>query len=94
MSPGRQFQRVVVPFCMVREQEVKPVPTQIGMCLFFWIKTCWNRQITIGSVIHFVLLGCDLGTEINPILYTKKEWEGYSFTPFYENVSREGIILV
>ena len=42
----------------------------------------------------FVLLGCDLGTEINPILYTKKEWEGYSFTPFYENVSREGIILV
>ena len=42
----------------------------------------------------FVLLGCDLGTEINPILYTKKEWEGYSFTLFYENVSREGIILV
>jgi uncharacterized protein len=42
----------------------------------------------------FVLLGCDLGAEINPILYTKKEWDSYSFTPFYENVSRDGIALV
>ena len=41
----------------------------------------------------FVLLGCDLGEEINPIMYTKKEWEGYRNTPFYENVSREGINL-
>jgi uncharacterized protein len=41
----------------------------------------------------FVLLGCDLGTEINPILYTQKEWESYSFTPFYENVNRDGIVL-
>ena len=41
----------------------------------------------------FVLLGCDLGTEINPILYTKKEWESYNFTPFYENVNRDGISL-
>lgn len=29
----------------------------------------------------FVLLGCDLGTEIN-------------FTPFYENVNRDGISLI
>lgn len=42
----------------------------------------------------FVLLGCDLCTEINPILYTKKEWESYYFTPFYENVNRDGIVLV
>jgi len=42
----------------------------------------------------FVLLGCDLGTEINPILYTKKEWDFYSFTPFYENVKKDGISLV
>lgn len=42
----------------------------------------------------FVLLGCDLGEEINPILYTKKEWESYNFTPFYENVNRDGITLV
>lgn len=42
----------------------------------------------------FVLLGCELGEEINPILYTAKEWKGYHFTPFYENVTREGIKLV
>ena len=39
----------------------------------------------------FVLLGCDLGEEINPIMYTQKEWESYNVTPFYENVQRDGI---
>ena len=42
----------------------------------------------------FVLLGCDIGEEINPILYTRKEWDAYHFTPFYENVTREGINLI
>lgn len=42
----------------------------------------------------FVLLGCELGEEINPILYTAKEWNGYNFTPFHENVVRDGIRLV
>ena len=42
----------------------------------------------------FVLLGCDLGQEINPIMYTKKEWESYRITPFYENVLRDGIDMV
>lgn len=42
----------------------------------------------------FVLLGCEIGEEINPILYTQKEWEGYNITPFYENVSHDGIRLV
>lgn len=42
----------------------------------------------------FVLLGCDIGQEINPIMYTTKEWESYRITPFYENVTRDGIVLV
>ena len=42
----------------------------------------------------FVLLGCNLGQEINPIMYTKKEWESYRITPFYENVLRDGIDMV
>lgn len=42
----------------------------------------------------FVLLGCDMGEEINPILYTTKEWEAYKITPFHENVTREGIELI
>lgn len=42
----------------------------------------------------FVLLGCDLNETINPMLYTQKEWESYKITPFYENVTREGISLL
>ena len=42
----------------------------------------------------FILLGCDIGEAINPIMYTKKEWESYKITPFYENVTRDSINLV
>ena len=38
-------------------------------------------------------LGWDLGAEINPIMYTKKEWETSRITPFYHNVERDAIIL-
>ena len=41
-----------------------------------------------------VLLGCEMREEINPIMYTRKEWEAYHFTPFYENVTHEGINLL
>ena len=41
----------------------------------------------------FVLLGCELGQEINPILYTRKEWDMYHGTPFSHNVERDGILL-
>lgn len=41
----------------------------------------------------FVVLGSDLGEQINPILYTSNEWESYKITPFYENVVRDGIVL-
>lgn len=38
-----------------------------------------------------VLFGWDNGIEINPVLYTKKEWNAYHNTPFYENVTRDGM---
>ena len=38
-------------------------------------------------------LGWELGTDINPIMYTKKEWEANHITPFYHNVEREAIAL-
>lgn len=41
-----------------------------------------------------VLLGCEMEEEINPILYTSKEWQSYIATPFYENVVTEGINLL
>ena len=42
----------------------------------------------------FVLLGCELGEEINPIMYTAKEWLSYHATPFYENVLQDAVNLL
>ena len=42
----------------------------------------------------FVLLGCHLRVEINPIMYTAKEWKSYQATPFYENVEQDAINLL
>ena len=33
------------------------------------------------------------GGQISPIIYTKNEWNKYSFTPFYKNVEQDGIVL-
>ena len=40
-----------------------------------------------------VYLGWDINEEINPIMYTKNEWQQYDFTPFYENVNHDGIAI-
>lgn len=38
-----------------------------------------------------VMLGWDMNVEINPVLYTKNEWETYKDTPFHDNVIHDGI---
>ena len=38
-------------------------------------------------------LGWDFGETVNTILYTKEEWNRDVASPFYENVTREGIRL-
>lgn len=38
-------------------------------------------------------LGWETGEEINPIMYTKKQWQDSSFTPFYKNVEKDKILL-
>lgn len=39
-------------------------------------------------------LGWRLKECINPVMYTLKVWMKYSFSPFYHNVTNEGIILL
>ena len=39
----------------------------------------------------FTMLGWDIQELILPILYTKAEWNSYSFTPFYKNVEHDKI---
>ena len=38
-------------------------------------------------------VGWDNGEIINTVIYTVKDWQQNSFTPFYKNVMKEGILL-
>ena len=38
-------------------------------------------------------LGWDIDEIINPVLFSKKEWEENHFTQFNHNVTREGIMI-
>ena len=39
----------------------------------------------------FMELGYNVNAEINPIIYTQKEWDKRKFTLFHHNVEKEGI---
>jgi predicted nucleotidyltransferase len=44
-------------------------------------------------VFAMMQLGWELNADINPVVYTNKDWAKRSFTPFYKNVTKDGIIL-
>lgn len=50
-------------------------------------------SLTENTTITYplVMLGWTYGVEINPILYTRQEWNANRNTPFHENVERDGI---
>ena len=39
-------------------------------------------------------LGWEIGEDLNPSLYTKKQWSSWSFLPYYKNVERDKIVLL
>ena len=41
----------------------------------------------------FQELGWDIDAMVSPIVYTKRDWERSSFTPFYKNVMQDRIKL-
>lgn len=41
-----------------------------------------------------VMLGAELDQEISPQIYTKKQWEAMSFTPFYKNVEQDKKVIL
>lgn len=47
-----------------------------------------------GICYDLTNLGWELGEMIIPVLYTKKEWEAFSYSPFYKNVQTDGIVLI
>lgn len=47
-----------------------------------------------GIGYPFRCLGWDIDEEINPQVYSQKEWSDYSYTPFYKNVEQDKIVLL
>ena len=43
---------------------------------------------------YFRELGWDLGVEISPHLYSKQQWQEWTFLPYYKNVERDKIVLI
>jgi predicted nucleotidyltransferase len=39
-------------------------------------------------------LGWSIKECINPVMYTLKDWIKYNFTPFYHNVTEEGVAIL
>jgi len=39
-------------------------------------------------------LGWEIGEELNPSLYTKQQWNSWSYLPYYKNVEKDKIVLL
>ena len=39
-------------------------------------------------------LGWNIGEEISPHVYTKKQWGEWTFLPYYKNVERDKMVLI
>lgn len=54
-------------------------------------KHCIDFQERGSLTLPLYMLGAELGIEINPVLFTDGEWQNRIFTPFFKNVTTDGI---
>ena len=47
-----------------------------------------------SAAYELCLMGYDNNVEINPHIYQKNKWKGWSFTPFYKNVEQDKVVLI
>ena len=47
-----------------------------------------------GYAYPFRELGWEIGEELNPSLYTKKQWKSWTYLPYYKNVEQDKIVLL
>ena len=52
-----------------------------------------NNEDFDKMAFPFIELGWQMGTSINPIIYSYNDWEKRQLTPFYHNVKEDGIVL-
>ena len=47
-----------------------------------------------GVVYPFRQLGWEVGEEVNPTLYTKQQWNSWTYLPYYKNVEKDKIVII
>lgn len=55
-----------------------------------------KQTLTTGDynlAYPFRELGWNINEEISPQVYSRKEWNNFSYTPFYKNVEQDKIVL-
>jgi len=52
-----------------------------------------NNQDFDDVAFPLVELGWEIGAMINPIVYSLGDWKKREFTPFYNNVKQDGVLL-
>lgn len=47
-----------------------------------------------GVVYPLREFGWEIGEEVNPTLYTKQQWNSWTYLPYYKNVERDKIVII
>ena len=47
-----------------------------------------------GVAYPFRELGWSIGEEISPTLYAKRQWDTWTYLPFYKNVEKDKVVLL
>ena len=62
--------------------------------LLILLKNRHPNEDVFGSYAYpFVELGWEYGTYFSPKIYTYSEWDERKGSPFYENISKEGVVI-
>lgn len=82
------------PYCTVRKQEMKHVLTATSTCSYCSDGEKMTLEEEEAITLPLYELELKTGVSISPIVMLKKLWENRPFkTPFYINVTNEGIVL-
>jgi len=47
-----------------------------------------------GVAYPFRTFGWEIGEDINPSVYTKEQWNSWTYLPYYKNVEKDKMILL
>ena len=47
-----------------------------------------------GVAYPFRERGWEIGEELNPSIYTKNQWNSWTYLPYYKNVERDKIVII